>query len=241
MTCASLLFLVLLSAAPQAPAPASTQGTAALWAVLGRFDEYPGSTPYQIADELELGSAQLKMAGFQSADPPGKILDFYRAEFQREKLFIPPAAPADLPFSGVTGFDPVSGTQKTVLVMPGAGGPTRVVLSISPGEGLTDKALAPSKDAPAGLPIFPSSEGVYRTDARDGLRTSSTISYRAKGNPAVVLDFIRKGLSSTGWSQAPQNPEEPGQGLRYLKDRERVDVSLLPIGETTQVTYVYIH
>lgn len=245
----SLLLLGLLAAAspPPSKAAASTgvagnaQGSAALWAVLGRFDEYPGSTPYQIADEMELGSAEMKMAGFQTADPPEKIVAFYLAEFQREKLFIPPGAPEGIPFSGVTAFDPISGLQKTVMVMPGAGGPTRVVLSISPEDGLTDKALAPAKDAPAGLPVFPASDGVYRTDAKDGFRTSSTVSYHANGNPAVVLDYIRKGLASQGWSQVPHDPKEPEEGLRYRRDRELVDLSLLPLGGATQVTYVYIH
>ncbi len=216
------------------------QDAAGLWAVLGHFDEYPGALPYQIADQVTLGDAKLQMAGFQTDDPPEKVVAFYRAEFKREQLFVPPP-PKQIPLTGVTAFDPVSGLQKTVLVMPGAGGPTRVVLSIAPGKGLTENALAGDQKMPAGLPVFPKTDGVFRTDAQDGPRSSSTISFSAKGNPAEVLDFIQSGLAAQGLTQAKQGPAELGEGLRYARGAEGLQVTVLPIGNATEVTYIYVH
>ena len=93
--------LLIASLALAAPSPSTADGggscgapepkddKAALWAVLGNFDEYPGAVPYEVADEMTIGEASLHMAGFATGDPPQKIIDFYRAEFKREKLFIP--------------------------------------------------------------------------------------------------------------------------------------------------------
>ncbi|MHB8419838.1 MAG: hypothetical protein ACYDCL_17320 [Myxococcales bacterium] len=223
------------------PSPKDKEGSRALWAVLGHFDEYPGATPYQLSDEMHVGAATLQMAGFATDDPPEKVIAFYRAEFAREKLFVPPAPPESIPFEGVTGFDPANELEKTVMVSPGNGGPTRVVLSVSPGKGLAPKALAPGGDPPAGLPLFAGSDSLYRTDAQDGLRTSSTVSYRAPGDPREVLDFIRKDLEGKGWVQAREQGG-PGGGLRYQRGGEGVEVTLLPLGEkSTAVTYIYTH
>ncbi len=240
------LLAALLAAAPAAPpppAPAPPSGSAALWDVLGNFDEYPGATPYQVADQMKVGSAQLRMAGFATSDPPAKILDFYRAEFAREKLFVPPGPPPEgIPVQGLTGFDPRSNLEKTVMVFDGSGGPTRVVLSVSPEAGLDSKALAPATEAPAGLPVFPKSSDLYRTDAEDGAHTSSTISYRAGATPAAILEYVRGDLTAKGWTQASAANSLPGTGLRYLRPGESVDITLYPIDlASTEVTYVYVH
>jgi hypothetical protein len=234
------------TAAPAAKADAGSdaakakENTDALWAVLGNFDEYPGATPYQLADEMAVGQASLRMAGFVTNDPPEKVTEFYRAEFVREKLFIPNAHPQGVPFSGITAFDPKGNVEKTVMVLPGGGGPTRVVLSIAPGEGLTPKAsLAAGGEPPAGLPVYPESDKLYRTDATDRNLLSSTVSYRATADPAKVLDFIRKELSGKGWTQAPQQGDVGG-GLVFLRGNEAVTLTLLPLAEAaTEVTYVY--
>ncbi|MHB1843472.1 MAG: hypothetical protein ACYCWW_01380 [Deltaproteobacteria bacterium] len=211
-----------------------------MWAVLGQFDEYPGAVPYQIADEMRMGDAKLQMAGFQTSDPPEKVLEFYRQEFKREKLFVPPA-PLHIPLQGVTAFEPAGKIEKTVLVLPGSGGPTRVVLSISPGEGLNEQSITGEGHVPAELPVYPKSDGVFRTDADDGPRASSTVTYAAHGNAAEVLDFIQKSLAEKGWTQLRQDPAEVGEGLRYVRGAEGVQISLLPMGGSTQVTFIYVH
>jgi hypothetical protein len=242
---AAVVGLSLAAAPPAAGKPdagsAAPRGDEALWAVLGNFDEYPGATPYQLADEMVVGQANLRMVGFTTADPPEQVVEFYRAEFKREKLFIPNDHPPGLPFSGITAFSVEGNLEKTVMVLPGAGGPTRVVLSISPGTGLTGKSLEAGGDPPAGLPVYPVADKLYRTDATDRNRMSSTISYLAGADPAKVLDYIRKELSSKGWNQAKEQGD-PGGGLRYVRTNEAVEITLLPLGEAgTEVTYVYQH
>ncbi len=245
-----LIPVVLLAATLAAPAAASPSppgspptGTAALWEVLGHFDEYPAAVPYQVADQMKVGSATLRMAGFTTADSPAKVLAFYRAEFVREKLILPPGPPpGDIPYEGLTGFDLHAKLQKTVMVMDGGGGPTRVILSVSPEAGLDEETLTSASKVPAGLPVFPKSSDVFRTDGEDGPRWSSTISYQASGKPAEVLDYIRKGLSEKGWAQAPAADTLPGQGLRYLRSGESVDIMLRPLDlGSTEVTYLYVH
>ncbi|HUB09854.1 MAG TPA: hypothetical protein VMB50_22820 [Myxococcales bacterium] len=234
--------VLLLSAAPDAgSARPEKTGSDALWNVLGNFDEYPGAAPYQLSDEMKVGQASLRMAGFTTSDPPEKVIAFYHEEFTREKLFIPDKPDDGIPFSGITAFDPGSNLEKTVMVSPGNGGPTRVVLSISPSEGLVGRSLSSGTQPPAGLPVFVGSDGLYRTDAQDGLRSSSTVSYRAPTDPRTVLDFIRKNLSDNGWVQAKEQGG-PGGGLRYERSGEAVEITLLPLSEKmTAVTYVYVH
>ncbi len=237
------LSLLLTAAAPDAGAASHPDkvGNEALWSVLGNFDEYPGATPYQLSDEMKVGAASLRMAGFTTSDPPEKVIAFYQDEFRREKLFVPDDPSQDIPFSGVTAFDPKGQVEKTVMVNPGHGGPTRVVLSVSPAAGLVGKSLSAGGDPPAGLPVFAGSDGLYRTDAQDGSRISSTVSYRAPGNPREVLDFIRKDLSGKGWVQAREQGS-PGGGLRYERGGEAVEITLLPLSDKlTAVTYVYVH
>ncbi len=247
------LLLAVVGLSVSAPAAASGKGDAgsapakgregndALWAVLGNFDEYPGATPYQVADEMLVGQASLHMAGFVTSEPPEKISDFYRAQFMREKLFIPTEHPRGLPFSGITAYDPKGDVEKTVMVLPGSGGPTRVVLSISPGAGLMPKSLKAGGEPPAGLPVFPGSDDLYRTDAKDSSHLSSTVSYRAPADPGKVLEFVRKELSGKGWTQG-NDQGEPGGGLIYVRGGEVVTITLLPMGgDGTEVTYVYQH
>lgn len=231
--------LVALAALGAGPAGASTSSEASMWEVLGQFETFPDAKPYAVADELQAAGASFKTAGFTTQAPPQDVIAFYRKAFERDHL-VPFGQPGgQQPFVGLSAFDPHSGLEKTVVALPGHGGPTHVMLSISQGDALL-KAYREPGDQTGGLPI-PAGAKPARSDARDGVRHTTTVTFSAALAGDGFVAWLRPALSQQGWTEVESQGEVVSRTLRFQRANEGLDVLLVTVGKATEVTYLNTH
>ena len=143
-------------------------------------------------------------------------------------------------FLGLSTYDPATHIERTIVVLPGSGGPTRVMLSLSNGEQLLAAAQNKPGDQTDGLPIHPSGRPL-RSDALDGKRRTTTISYHARISTTDFVAWLLPRLQEQQWVGDSASDDPAGQTLRFRRGSEALEVVIVAGPTSSDVTYLHLH
>ncbi len=234
------LLIACLAGGAAAPDDPSAEAKSRMWEVLGQFDSFPGAEPYPVADSMEARGATFRSAGFATSASAEAVVAFYRRAFERQGLLVFEQPAEMTQFLGLSAFDHKSDIERTVVVFPGNGGATRVILSLSSGHELDQVAQKPEVDQTGGLPV-PANARAMRSDSKDGQRRTTSVSFKAVMESSAFLPWAQGQLQMQGWVGESRSDEPAGQTLRFRRGSEALELELVALPGAVSVTYLMLH
>jgi hypothetical protein len=235
-----LALWVAAGAGPAQGGEESAEAKSRMWEVLGSFDAFPGADPYPVADSMEVRGASFRSAGFTTTASAEVVAAFYRQSFKQQGMMVFDQSPDMTQFVGLSAFDAPTDTERTVLIFPGNGGLTRVILSLSSGHELEQLAKKPQSDQSAGLPL-PEGVNALRSDSLDGARRTTSVSYHSTMESGLFVTWLQGELKKQSWVGESRTDDPAGQTLRYRRGSEALEVVLVTMPGGVSVTYLMLH
>lgn len=195
---------------------------------------YPGAQEYPLGGRLKVGSEDMVMSYFLSADGPIQVGRFYTGQWNGAGYHVT----EDISLDGgvVAAYDPATGVLRQVI-MRREGNRTMAFPSVA------TRPLRPTEEATAGtgdVPIVPGSEGVLSFGARDPGHRSRVLMFTNYSGLANNVDFYRNQLPTLGWSERPSKALSPlggevHQTLTFQKGSRELTINLTVLDSEQRV------
>ncbi|MDF1562965.1 MAG: hypothetical protein P1V51_07965 [Deltaproteobacteria bacterium] len=182
---------LLLALEATRPAEAEPPPAGPAWA--GLFPGYPGAQPLvPVADGLRVGGLSARVGYHLAPDAPGEVQRFYADAFRAEGLAVQ-VSEGEAQVLGVTALDGARHHQRSVTILPGGGGSVVFL-------GLTPTDVAPEPLPPLRLPVPRDARLVSDSAARDGQRTTRTVTMVSQLSPAEASEQVAQRMRAAGFS-----------------------------------------
>ena len=166
---------------------------------------YPGGREGEIpiGDALVVNGQPMQLSLFVTEDPPQRVIEYYRAAFEKRGLI--PIAHAEESLGHVSVFDPEDGFQRFITAVPQPDGQTMVLV------GITNPRKAPRFTRAAASMPFPvpaEQRGFLGYEAKDGATRSHNGQFASPLTAPASLAFYRKALAAQGYVENVRESSE---------------------------------
>ena len=166
---------------------------------------YPGGREGEIpiGDALVVNGQPMQLSLFVTDDLPPRVIEYYRAAFEKRGLI--PIAHAEESLGHVSVFDPEDGLQRFITAVPQPDGQTMVMV------GITNPRKAPRFTLAAASMPFPvpaEQRGFLGYESKDGATKSQNGQFASPLTAQASLAFYRKALAAQGYAENVRESSE---------------------------------